>query len=69
MAPARTPADAIARLGAEVAQVLKRQEVMQRFASTDLSATPSTPEQLAAFLRSEIAKWGKVVKASGMRPH
>ena len=68
MAPARTPADVIARLSAEIAQALKRQDVMQRFTSTDLSATPSTPEQLAAFLRSEIAKWGRVVKASGMRP-
>ena len=68
MAPARTPADVIARLSAEIAQALKRSDVLQRFTSTDLSATPSTPEQLAAFLRSEIAKWGKVVKASGMRP-
>jgi tripartite-type tricarboxylate transporter receptor subunit TctC len=68
MAPARTPADIVARLASEVARALKRPDVVQRFTATDLSPTPSGPEQLGAFLRAEIAKWAQVVKASGMRP-
>ena len=68
MAPARTPADILARLHAALTQVLNRADVKSRLNATDLTAAPSTPEQLARFLRAEIAKWGKVVEASGMRP-
>jgi tripartite-type tricarboxylate transporter receptor subunit TctC len=42
--------------------------VKSRFNATDLTTQTSTPEELGTFLRSEVEKWGKVVKASGMRP-
>ena len=68
MVPAGTPRDIVSRLNAEAVRALQRPDVKSRFAATDLTPLPSTPEELATFLRSEVAKWGKVVKASGMRP-
>jgi tripartite-type tricarboxylate transporter receptor subunit TctC len=42
--------------------------VKDRFAATDLEPLGTTPEQFGAHLRAEIAKWGKIIKAIGMRP-
>ena len=66
MVPARTPKEVIARLHAAAANALGHPEVKKRFAATDLEPAGSTPEQLGAFVRSEIAKWAKVIKESGM---
>jgi len=66
MVPARTPKEIIARLHAAAANSLGHPEVKKRFATTDLEPAGSTPEQLGAFVRSEIAKWAKVIKESGM---
>lgn len=68
MVPAGTPKEIVARLHAESVKVLARPEVKQRFGTTDLELIGSTPEQFAAHIRSEIEKWGKIVKATGMRP-
>ena len=68
LAPAGTPRDVVSRLNSEAARALARPDVKSRFNATDLTTQPSTPEELGKFLRSEVAKWGKVVKASGMRP-
>jgi len=69
MAPAGTPHEIVARLNADAVGALQRPEVRNRFAATDITLTPSSPDQLATFLRREVAKWTKVVKASGMRPN
>ncbi|WP_313303388.1 tripartite tricarboxylate transporter substrate binding protein [Diaphorobacter sp.] len=60
--PSRTPADIKATLQKALVEVLKEDEVRQRLA--DVGATPvgSTPEEFAAFLKSEDAKWGGVVR-------
>ena len=68
MVPAATPKDAIARLHAETVKVLARPDVRERFGTTDMEIVGSTPEQFGALVRSEIAKWGKVVKATGLKP-
>ena len=68
MVPAGTSRDIVSRLNAEVARALARPDVKGRFNATDMTPQPSTPDQLGTFLRSEVVKWGKVVKASGMRP-
>lgn len=68
MAPSGTPRDIVARLNAETVKALQRPDVKSRFDATDLTTRPSTPDELGKFLRSEVDKWGKVVKASGMRP-
>jgi tripartite-type tricarboxylate transporter receptor subunit TctC len=65
LVPAGTPRDVVARLNAEVKRTLELPEVKERFAAQGFSAAWSPPEQYAAFIQSELAKWAKVVKASG----
>ena len=67
MAPAGTPADIIARLNSAAATALGRPEVKERFSTTDLEPGGSTPEQFGSFVRSEVAKWAKVIRESGMK--
>ena len=66
-APAGTPAGAVARLNAELARIMRLADVRERLASQGADAITSTPEQFAAYVRDEIAKWSRVVKSSGMR--
>lgn len=68
MVPAATPREIVVRLHAESVQALRRPDVTARFGTTDLELIGSTPEQFAAYIKSEIAKWGKIVKAIGLRP-
>ena len=65
--PAGTPKEIIARLNAAASHALGQPEVKKRFATTDLEPAGSTPEQFGAHIRSEVAKWAKVIKGSGMR--
>jgi len=65
--PAGTPQEIIARLNAAAATALGNPEVKKRFATTDLEPAGSTPEQFGAYIRSEVAKWGKLIGESGMR--
>jgi tripartite-type tricarboxylate transporter receptor subunit TctC len=68
VAPAATPKPVIARLNAELVKAVKAADTRKRL--IELAADPigSTPEELTAYNRAEIAKWGKVVKAAGIRP-
>ena len=67
VAPAATPREAVARLNAEVNRAVNLPDMKERFAQQGATASPGTPEDFAALIRSEIGKWGKVVKASGAR--
>lgn len=67
MVPAKTPPEIIARLHTESIKALNRPDVKERFAATDLEPVGAGPEQFAAHIRSEIDKWAKVVKATGMK--
>ena len=65
--PARTPQDVIARINADTNAALAHAPVKSRF--EELGATPkgSTPAELAAFLKSEIDKWGPVIRDAKIR--
>jgi len=63
--PAGTPKDVVHKISADVAKVLASAEVKQRMAEIGLTPVGNTPEQFDAYIRSEIPKWAKVVKASG----
>jgi tripartite-type tricarboxylate transporter receptor subunit TctC len=65
--PARTPQDVIARINADTNAALAHASVKPRF--EELGATPkgSTPAELAAFLKSEIDKWGPVIREARIR--
>jgi tripartite-type tricarboxylate transporter receptor subunit TctC len=65
--PAGTPAEIVARLQAEIARVVRLPDVGDQITQQGSIAAGDTPEQFAAYLRQDIARWAKVVKASGAR--
>ncbi|MGE0496631.1 MAG: Bug family tripartite tricarboxylate transporter substrate binding protein [Ramlibacter sp.] len=67
VAPAGTPKDVLARLSHAFVDALNAPETKTRFAALMAEPVPSTPEQFGAFMKSELAKYEKVVKASGAR--
>ena len=66
-APAGVPEPVVQRLNAEFVKALRDSDLRQRLASQGAEPLTSTPAEFAAYLRSEIDKWGKVVKAAGMK--
>lgn len=67
LAPAKTPRAMVAKLHAEIVRLLQTPEIKERLATDGTDAVGSTPEAFGAYIQAEITKWGKVVKASGMR--
>ena len=67
MAPAGTPRAVIDKLNAEVGRILAMADIKERLLSQGGVAYPSTPERMAAAIKSDIAKWGKVIAASGAK--
>jgi tripartite-type tricarboxylate transporter receptor subunit TctC len=66
-APAGTSRDIVNRLNSEMVKALNQPDVKERFASQGVELVGNKPEEFAAFLQKEHAKWSKVVKASGAR--
>ena len=66
-APAGTRAEVIARLHDETVKILRTADMRERLTKLASEVMANTPEEFAAFQRAEIAKWAKVVKASGAR--
>ncbi|MGZ8259684.1 MAG: Bug family tripartite tricarboxylate transporter substrate binding protein, partial [Caldimonas sp.] len=66
-APAATPRPFVDKLQVEVRKILAQPEVAKKLADIGLEAVGSTPDELAAYQRAEIAKWAKVVKDSGAK--
>jgi len=67
-APANTPADIVRKLNSEVVKALTRQDMRDKLAAVGLSVQTSTPEQMAAFQKTEITKWAAMVKDAGIQP-
>jgi len=67
MAPAKTPKDIVARLNSEFGRILVSTEVHDRFMNEGIEPIGGTPEQFGAFIRDEIDKYAKVVKATNLR--
>jgi len=65
VAPKGTPKEIVNRLNAEVNRALALPEVKEQMLRQGAVATPKTPEQFREFIHNEVAKWAKVVKASG----
>ena len=66
-APAGTPRPIVDRLQAEVKKILAQPEIAKKLAEAGLDAVGSSPDELAAYQRTEIAKWAKVVRDSGAK--
>ncbi|MDR3212437.1 MAG: tripartite tricarboxylate transporter substrate binding protein [Azoarcus sp.] len=65
VAPAGTPKDIVDKLNATLGQIARQPEVREKLATQGLSTLSSTPEKLAELIRSDYARWGKVVETSG----
>lgn len=68
MVPAKTPPEIVSRLLAESSRALERPDVKERFGATDFQIVGAGPERFGAHIRTEIVKWGRIVKATGLRP-
>jgi tripartite-type tricarboxylate transporter receptor subunit TctC len=66
-APAGTRADIVQRWNSETMRIMASPDIQARLPNEGARFAPNTPEQFAAFVKSEIAKWAPVVKASGAR--
>ena len=67
LAPARTPAPVVEKLNAEIRRALQSADVRERMIKLGAEPSPTTPEQFAALIQSELKKYAAVVKASGAR--
>jgi tripartite-type tricarboxylate transporter receptor subunit TctC len=67
MAPAGTPEPIVARLNAELVRIVRDPAVLERLKGDGVTGTGSTPQELAEYLKSESAKWGKVARDVGIK--
>jgi tripartite-type tricarboxylate transporter receptor subunit TctC len=67
MAPAKTPKPVIARLNADIVHVLSTGDVPKILAARGYDPVPTSPEEFAKYLRSEVARWTKAVKEYGIK--
>ena len=65
--PAGTPRAVIDKLNADVVRVMQAKDLAERLVTMGMANTSGTPEQLAAHVTSEIARWGKVVKEANIK--
>jgi tripartite-type tricarboxylate transporter receptor subunit TctC len=62
LVPARTPAAVIERLNADVNKALKSPDLLKQFDAQGTQALGSTPQQYGAYLKSELERWGKIIR-------
>lgn len=65
--PAGMPADAVARINAEAQKILARADVKEKLAQEGSEPTPGTPQQFAAHIKAEHAKWGALIREANIR--
>jgi tripartite-type tricarboxylate transporter receptor subunit TctC len=66
-APAGTPKDVVARLDAELAKAVNAPELRERFAALGVEPYSRSSDQMAVYLKAEIDKYAKIVKAIGLK--
>ncbi len=66
-APAGTPKEIISRLNTEIAKILRTREARDWFAEQGGNAIIETPEEFAAFIKSEYSRWGKIIRETGIK--
>jgi tripartite-type tricarboxylate transporter receptor subunit TctC len=67
LVPAGTPATVVAEIGSQIQRLMRQPDVKERVAALGFDIVASTPEQFAAQIRTEVAKWGKVIRAAGIK--
>jgi tripartite-type tricarboxylate transporter receptor subunit TctC len=66
-APANTPKPIVQRLAKEIAAIIKDPEVTDRLTKLGIDPSGAGPEELAAFQKAEVAKWGDLIKTAGIK--
>ena len=66
LAPAGTPREVVGTLAREVNVIMKRPEIRERFVQLGIDPVGNAPEEFMQFLKDEVAKWGKVIKAANV---
>jgi len=64
---AGTPPDIVRRLNTEMVKILTSAEVKQRITNSGVDVVAGSPEQFSAFLKSEVARWAKVIQDAGIK--
>ena len=67
LAPAATPQDTVRRLNAALVRTLGMPAVIERFNALGVELRPSTSDELATFIRADLAKWRRVVRETGLK--
>ena len=65
--PVKTPKPIVTRLNTEIVKALNAPDLKELFFTQGLDPAPSTPEQFGAYIKSELGRWAKVIKASGAK--
>ena len=69
VAPAGTPTEIINRLNAELVKILRDNTLLERLSGDGVVAASSSPQELAAYIKSESVKWSKVIRDAGITPN
>lgn len=64
--PAGTPRDIVSRLSSEIAKAVASQDLNARYVAEGVEPETNTPAEFAAFIRTEVTRWGQAVKAAGV---
>jgi tripartite-type tricarboxylate transporter receptor subunit TctC len=66
--PAGAPKNAVATIAREVVRIMQAPDIKQRFMADGFEPAGLAPEEFSRYLRGEIMKWEKIVKAAGIKP-
>jgi tripartite-type tricarboxylate transporter receptor subunit TctC len=67
LAPVNTPKEIVLKLNAELAQILNAADTQKALAQAGVVASPSSPEVMGDLMASELNRWGKIIKETGMK--
>jgi tripartite-type tricarboxylate transporter receptor subunit TctC len=65
--PAATPRGIVDRLHTEYSKTMRTPDMIERYAALGVEAVDRTPEQFGAYMRTELVKWGDIIKRSGTK--
>ena len=68
LAPAGTPAAVVSKVHADIVQIAVQTDVRERIAQLGLEASLNSPEEFAVVIKSDTAKWAKVIRAANIKP-
>jgi len=68
LVPAATPRDVVTRLNKEIATALAKPKIAQSYAAAGVEPAPGTPEAFGALMKTETARYAKLIKAAGIKP-